>query len=427
MATDEKIAVVGAGLAGLVAARQLHEQGFDVTVLEARPRLGGRLWTDDSLGSPVDLGASWIHQELDDHPLLELARQAKVRHRLLDTRGLRTFRRPRQEIPWSQIDRHWLVIQYLLRPAITESEPGEAPLDPSTWQRLTEDRQGRDLISWELALQALPFGADFDDISGDGLAHNDDGEPADRLLLDGYGPIIDHLARDLDIRLQHVVTRIRRSGKDVRLVTKDHGIFTVDRVIVSLPLGVLKTDNVVFVPALPQRKVKAIERLGVGVTNKIALKFPRVFWPADVDTFGFVSRHPGEFPIFVNLQAFTGQPVLVAQIAGTYARQAEEASDGALAFRAMKALRGMFGTRIPEPEAVVATRWGSDPFACGATSYLRVGARVDDPAILGEPVVDRLFFAGEATVRRFRNTTLGAYHSGIREARRVVDAHLDSK
>lgn len=419
MISDERILIVGAGLAGLVAARELSRDGFNVTMLEARPRLGGRLWTDDSLGSPVDLGASWIHQDLDDHPLLELAQQAKVQHRLLDARGLRTFRKPRQVIPWSQIDRHWLVIQYLLRPAIAESEPGEAPLEPSSWQRLTKDPKTQALIDWELALQALPFGADFADISSDGLAHSDEGEPADRLLLGGYGPIVDLLARDLDIRLQHVVTRIRRGRKAVEVDTT-RGSFTADRVILSLPLGVLKEGAVEFVPALPQRKQKAIERLGVGVTNKIALKFDRVFWPPDVDTFGFVAGHPGEFPIFVNLQAFTGHPVLVAQLAGTYARQAEEASDGALTFRAMSALRGMFGVRIPEPEAVLVSRWGSDPFAYGSTSYLRLGSRIDDPTILGEPVGKRLFFAGEATVRRFRNTTLGAYRSGLRAASRVA-------
>lgn len=422
--SPHSVLVLGAGVAGLTAAQSLCRQGFEVTVLEARQRAGGRVWTDRSLGFPVDLGAAWIHDDFAGHPILELARQLGLRHRRLEGRSLGVFRKPRQAVPQVEIDRLWSRIYQQL---------GDGPSDPRTPAlgahqlaalRLPEDGdEVRRLLDWELAMLAFPFGADVEELAR-GALDNAEGPPADRLLIDGYGPIVEHLAAGLDIRHGRIVERVVHRGDRVEAIAGGE-CFTAGRLLVTLPLGVLKAGSVRFDPPLPEAKRQAIDRLGVGLTNKIALRFPHAFWPEDLDTLGHVAEAPGELPVFLNLQAFTGRPVLVARLSGTYARRAEEASDGALVFRAMHALRDMFGAAIPEPETALLTRWGRDPFAAGAISFLRIGSSARDAETLAEAIDDRVFFAGEATVTVNRGTVLGAYRSGLREAEKMVRAFED--
>ncbi|HEX7448803.1 MAG TPA: FAD-dependent oxidoreductase, partial [Pirellulales bacterium] len=196
--------------------------------------------------------------------------------------------------------------------------------------------------------------------------------------------------------------------------------FAADRAIVTLPLGVLKAGQVEFSPALPPKKLAAIERLGMGLMNKVVLQYAERFWPAEAEVLGFASRTPGMFPQFLNLFAATGMPLLVAVVAGDYARALEPLSDEQVVARAQYALRSMFASRtVPEPTAFRVTRWGSDPWTRGSYSYVPVAASGEDYETLAEPVGERLFFAGEATNREFPSTAHGAYLSGLREAARI--------
>jgi monoamine oxidase len=192
-----------------------------------------------------------------------------------------------------------------------------------------------------------------------------------------------------------------------------------DLALVTLPLGVLKAGSVTFTPALPRRKMKAIERLGMEVANKVVLRFPRVFWPK-AEFLGYTSDTLGQFVEWTNLARHTGAAILSIWTNGDYARHLEKQKDAEIEAEAMKVIVKIFGRAAQTPVGRLVTRWGSDPEAGGSYSNLPVGSLRADFDALAEPVGERLFFAGEATHRQRHASVHGAYLSGLREARRIA-------
>lgn len=423
-ADGEKILVIGAGIAGLAAARELAAHGFLVTVIEARDRIGGRIWTDRSHDTPVDLGAASIEIQRRN-PLTSLARRWKVAVApldyesvtLCDADGCRWERREAVKVSDALED--------LIDPARRQAKAqhqrrsvGEL-LRRRGWAADLHSRLGR-AQRWAVAVETCEYGGEMDRLS---LADFDDDFEApwdDLLVVGGFDRLIERLAADLDVRLGCEVARIEHD-RAVRIDT-NQGMLEASRAIVTLPLGVLKSGNVAFEPALPSTKVAAIERLDMGLLNKVVLRYGERFWPADTDFLGFASRVPGQFPQFVNLAAITGAPILVAAVAGEYARALEPLTDQQIVARAQYVLRTMFpGTIVPEPLACQVTRWASDPHSRGSYSFVPVRGSLSDYDELARPVDDRLYFAGEATNREFPSTAHGAYLSGVREARRIIN------
>ncbi|MGL5192473.1 MAG: FAD-dependent oxidoreductase, partial [Chroococcales cyanobacterium] len=225
---------------------------------------------------------------------------------------------------------------------------------------------------------------------------------------------------NLEIQLQQKVTEIRYGGSGVSVTTQRETL-RADAAIVTLPLGVLKSESIQFFPELPTHKQTAINRLSMGVLNKVILKFPKQFWPQDYQGLGYLHETGPDFYEFLNWSFYSQQPALMALTGGSFAREIEQLSEGEIRSRVMGVLRRSYGDRIPEPESMMVTRWSQDPFAFGSYSHIAVGGESGDRDILAEPIGDRLFFAGEATSRAYPATVHGAYLSGIREAKRLIN------
>ena len=208
------------------------------------------------------------------------------------------------------------------------------------------------------------------------------------------------------------MTRIADDGAAVQLDTS-HGPVTADRVIVTVPLGVLKAQTIAFDPPLPETKRRAIERLGFGLLNKVVLAFEEPFWPESPDMLGLVGPQQPVADL-VNGLMFADTPLLVGLRGGAAARSREELSDQDAIGEVLTALDA------PEPTGALVTRWASDPYARGSYSFLAVGSSPADLRALAEPASERLLFAGEATQEDFFATVHGAYMSGIREADRIL-------
>jgi monoamine oxidase len=178
----------------------------------------------------------------------------------------------------------------------------------------------------------------------------------------------------------------------------------------------LKQASVKFDPPLPESKQSAIQRLGMGVLNKVYLKFSETFWDENVETISYMGDELGEWNDWLSFVPFTGEPVLMAFHGGDKGFALEDLSDDEIVAGAMRTLRVMFGDDIPEPDGVLITRWGKDPFSFGAYSHISPFASGGDHDALAEPVQDVLFFAGEATSREYPSTVHGAYLSGLRAA-----------
>ena len=180
----------------------------------------------------------------------------------------------------------------------------------------------------------------------------------DSVFVDGVGSLVEKLAEGLDIRCGAVVRRIEHGEEGVRVST-DAAAYEADAVIVTLPLGVLKSGAVRFDPPLPERKRQAIARLGMGTLTKVILTFESAFWPPNQYVFGHLSGDIGETPaLIINMWKTHRRPVLVMLIGGEEGRGIEEWSSDAVATWAMRVLADVFGTAAPPPRKVQVTAWG---------------------------------------------------------------------
>ena len=422
---DETIIVLGAGAAGLAAARRLVSQGLEVTILEGRERIGGRIWTDRSLGIPVDLGASWIHG-VRRNPVSNLASEWGVRTaktdfdaiRLYDTEGT-----PLTDNELDELDELFERIFEDLQDA-KRSAGDDASIDGAVSSALARydlnaaQRRGLDwVIASEIELEAA---ADLDELSLRYWDEDDAFNGDDVLFPDGYTQITDRLADGLDVKLGHVVSAIAYDDEGV-VITTSRGVFRGNQVIITLPLGVLREGTVTFSPDLPDRKRNAIQNLQMGTLNKIALRFGELFWPAEPHFLGYLDDDADRSMNLLNLHPYIGESALVAFARGAHARSLEQLSTADVVDQVMEDLRRMFGSSIGDPTNATFTRWHGDPFARGSYSHVPPGGSIADYEELAQPVADRLFFAGEATTRRYPGTVHGALLSGEREADRIAE------
>lgn len=393
--------------------------GHEVLVLEGRDRTGGRIHTSRQWSDlPLDLGATWIHGARGN-PLTSLAKEAGAE--LLTTRYRDSVGYNSDGSPWSANDEERLgELRDRIYKLIEVAQDGEADLTlREALRQLTGPDASADtrrLVDFILSSEMeTEYSGSIDELSA--FWFDDSGEypGPDRLFVEGFRVIIDHLSAGLNILTGKVVTAIDWSGPEVRVVT-DAGDYSAPGVVVTVPLGVLKSGRPVFTPALPPEKEKAIASLGMGLLNKCYLRFPDAFWPEDIDWLEYIPPVRGEWSEWVSFTKATGKPVLLGFLAADAAIAAEKLPDGELVGGAMRVLKTIFGNGIPDPVDYQITRWASDPLARGSYSFNAVNSTPAMRRALAEPLEGRLFFAGEATERKFFGTAHGAYLSGLRAA-----------
>ncbi len=426
--------VIGAGMAGLAAARTLSRLGHPVIVLEARERVGGRIWTDSE---GVDLGAHWIHGT-DGNPITELVEDLGIPYSYvggdsaytggfdsLDLFGAdnrianhRTKSRTLElaDDVLHELEQRAAIARKEHRPDISLGAALRQIL--ADRQLSTEDEQA---VRYHLnVILREDVGEDADKLS---LKYWEDGYLVygygDSTLHQGYQSVVGAIADGLDIRLGHVVTRIDSTAASTRITT-DHGDFEADKVLVTLPLGVLKAGAVRFEPALPEVKRSAIARLGFGTLNKIAVYYAEPFWPKDQYVFGYLCRDTDRYPtVVISMWKSHGKPILVMLLGASLGREAETWSEEEVSAYATTVVRDVFGADAPAPEHISRTAWSTDPFALGSYTCIGVDASSKDIATLAEPVGDKVFFAGEGTNNYHWGCVHSAYESGLREAARI--------
>lgn len=418
-----EVLVIGAGLAGLSAARKLAAGGKKVIVLEGRDRVGGRVWTDRSLGSPFDLGASWIHGA-SGNPLTKMAKKLGVVTAESDYGNVHIFDHDGKKLSDKKAQKLSEEWEGLLERVEADGDDrssdvsvGQGLRDALAREKLSADEQRA--VDWAIATQVVTAAEDLDRLSltGDDDDGGFDGE--DFLFPGGYDQLVRAQAEGVDVRLGHKVLRVEHGASGVKVET-DKGGFEAARTVVTLPLGVLKGGTVVFAPQLPTAHQAAMKRLAMGTLNKVVLVFDQAFWPIDRDFLGYMSSTPGEYPVFMNTRKFSEVSALVAFTGGTFARAIERVPEAQLLARITKILEIMFPGKPVRPSKHKVARWSSDPFALGSYSHTPVGATSKDYEKLGEPVGDRLFFAGEHTIAEHSGTVHGAMLSGEREAERIL-------
>ncbi|KHK99966.1 amine oxidase [Microbacterium mangrovi] len=423
--------IVGAGVAGLTAGRILQRNGVQVTVLEARGRVGGRLHSDRTGASVTDLGASWIHG-IDENPLTDAVRAFGMREveftvgsyqpggRPIAYYGPDAARLTAAEAQAFADDVHAFDGQ--LARTISESARGASYLqavDTALTALAWEPHRAARVREFLLHRSEEQYGVHARLLDAHGL--DDDQVDGDEVVFpDGYDALATHLAEGLDVRLRHEVSRVEWSDAGASVVTGDNTL-SASRVVVTVPVGVLRSDAFTIDPPLPAPVADALAGLEMNAFEKVFLRFDEKFWDDDV----YAIRRQGDSALWwhswYDLTALHGIPTLLTFAAGPAAIETRTWDDAAIAASVLAALSEIYGDRVPAPASVTVTRWQDDPYTRGSYAYMKPGASTADHDLIATPIAGGVLqLAGEATWTEDPATVTAALRSGHRAAERVL-------
>lgn len=419
-AGSTRVVVIGAGAAGLAAARTLTDAGYQVTVLEARDRVGGRAFTSYDLAPhPVELGAEFIHgDEVVTWKLLEKY-NLKTRPALEDEENLymHLSNGLLHYDEWSELVGAEYIDDIESLAYDWSEEEDDASMAKVLAATETDFPAG---MEWLINnFWASDYGADLADMGAYGLvegSYDGDGD-GDFRIREGYSRLFELFAQGLKIQFNTPVRRIAW-GDNQATVETDNDVITADEVIITLPLGVLKAGDVVFDPPLPDAKQEAIGYLGAARVNKLILKFKEPFWDDDFEILATVLETQGWWrPGWGNPDE---APILTALVGGSFGFDLSTLDEDQAIVRGLANLSEIFeNPRVADLfEQGKFINWGKDPFAKMGYSYVPVnGAGLRTK--LAQPV-GVLHFAGEATNEIRPATVHGALESGYRAAAEIM-------
>lgn len=422
-AVPVKVLIIGAGMAGAAAAYHLRQSGFEVTVIEARERSGGRIHTAFSMDTPIDLGAAWIH-EASRNPLKTLATQLNIPLINTDYKKIGVYRPDGSRISRRELLPVTRQFERALQAAAKHSR--QVVADCSFQAALDEmlrdvhfSPAAQEIYAYLCADIENEMGCSLQDISARAYLDISDFAADDNLLLKGgYQQIIDHLLQDIPVLYHEIVREVISTATGVRVHTSTQA-FEGDFVIVTVPLSVLQKGDIRFSPALRTAAREAMQRIGMGLMNKVVMHFEQAFWDTKECFLYQTAPRAADCQLLVDYQPVTGQPVLMALTVGAAAIAQEETAIDTIRHQWQERLHKMFPRRDISFKAIQQTSWHSDPFSGGAYSYMRPGAANKDFEALAMPV-GHIRFAGEATIAAHHAYVHGAWYSGIREANAIA-------
>lgn len=401
------VAIVGAGAAGIAAARALAGAPLDVVVLEARDRIGGRAHTMDHEGAGLDMGCGWLHSA-DENVLAGMA----------EDQGFTLDRTPP---PWeSQAFNHEMSpaeqAEFGAAFAAFEERVAEAAAGGQEGPASTLFEPGG---RWNPRMDAISGalnGARFAEVSiRDYDAYRDTG--VNWRVAEGYGRLVARLGAGLPVVSDCPVACIDRSGPALRLQTA-RGTVEARAVIVTVPTDLIARETLRFDPPLPAL-VEAAAGVPLGLASKLHMTVQGADdFPKDSQLWG---RSDTSETGGYHLRPF-GRPIIEGWFGGDIARALEAEGEAAFFAFATDELVHLLGSGMRRRLVpVAASMWGTDPWSLGAYSHALPG-HADDRVRLGAAVENRLFFAGEATAEAFYGTAHGAWMEGERAAREALSA-----
>jgi len=475
--THRRIIIVGAGASGIVAAIRLKQMGYSPLILEARQRLGGRVHSCEG----VDAGAT-IMTAGANSPVYHWCKELKIAMhqiadsgRIYDSSGkLISFRYDLevQEVFNKLLDKASKMTQHELsqlidRPIynIRNVSLGEVMQKlchnyVKNFQHPEESELILKLFYWHIANLEYGIGTDLGPVGLKGWDLDDRYETKGHhfLIQGGVNQVFKKLAmlHDLDIRYEHQVTHVDYNDDIVRIGCKkttnyvsnprtnseeknvNHSTFHTDyeaeKVLVTVPLFVLKNQTIDFSPALPNWKTTVIQKMGFGVLNKVILFFEERFWTEGLFYFGQTTSSSEEAVnnkvgsktfhpyLYWDMTESVGRPCLMSLVPGNSAINIESIPEKEVIETVMERLRSMFpGEKTPKsPSKYFITNWSSDSLSGGCYAFsARDCFGIQEYSVLARDIHKKLFFAGEHTMGHYSATVLGASLSGLREAGKI--------
>ncbi|MFT4666728.1 MAG: monoamine oxidase [Polaribacter sp.] len=350
ISTDKKIIIIGAGIAGLAAAKHFKDKGIAVVVIEAQEKVGGRLCTDRSLGIAFDEGASWIHGP-DGNPITSLADSAGANTFLTGDDNVAVFDTDGSMYADSALDTAEALFDDAIDSLDGNVNENFQDVFYNAYPQYQNDRLWTYMLSAYLEFDA---GGDISNLSSldffDDEAYNGD----DLIITNGFDKVADFLAEGIDVRLNTKVAGIDYGDEKIQ-VTTDQDAF--------------EADFISFEPALPSRIQNPIDKLKMGAVNKFLCVWDTPFWDTDLQYIGYTAETKGKFNFFMNMGKFTNANALMGLTIGDYSKPTEEMTDAQVIADIMNSLKAIYGNSIPDPTNMLRTKWSSNEFTFGSYSY----------------------------------------------------------
>uniref|UniRef100_A0AAR5PBI1 Amine oxidase domain-containing protein n=1 Tax=Dendroctonus ponderosae TaxID=77166 RepID=A0AAR5PBI1_DENPD len=483
--TMAKVIIVGAGASGIACATRLIAKGFDVTILEAENRIGGRIHSVHFGGTNVDLGAQWIHGE-KGNVVYEMVENLNLTDypKSSTYSNMSFFTSTGTMLDKKLTNQLYEIVENILEESDLTSEH-EGSLREYFDSKYTEQvnaklgNENKELLNavefirnWfskfylcmdpaeDLAQVSVNSLVKYRECKGNHLVHwKTNGFASFLNVLLENNPksfLTEHVLLNKEvIKIVWDQTGDSKDRGKVKLFCADSSRFTADHVILTVSIGVLKeTYQTLFKPSLPLCKINFLETIPIGTCQKIIIKFPNKWWPDEVKDFSFVwtdedkKTLPKEFPfgpirnerswledIFGFYTVDSDPNILLGWLVGSLVKEVELLSDELLMNASLFLLRKFAGEiyKISEPSEIIRSKWGTNPHFLGTYSYVGVEmeAREATREDLAKPLVvdgkEVVLFAGEATHSCYFSTVHGAVESGWREADRLIERSYKSR
>lgn len=412
-AASTDVVVIGAGAAGLAAARDLAARGLGVTLIEASGRIGGRAQTDtDIFGVPYDVGAHWLHSE-EENPFAAYGRANGFDiYRASQEEELYIGNRAASGAEWDSYEKAMRKARRAMEKAGRKRQdvsPASVVPNLGDWAATVDMMNG----AYEIAKDLSDFSCADWYTGGDGT---------DYYCREGFGALLAHSGRAVPVSLNTTAKVVRWGGAGVEVET-DQGTITARAVVVTVSMGVLASGAIRFDPALPARHAEIFQGLTMGHYNHVALRFDRNFMGVGTDgylTMKVEADADGVPQGFGGLVDAGGTGITYCDLGGTLARQMSEAGPKAATAFVMEKLKSIFGSKV-EKHMIAHHHydWTADPLTRGAYAAAAPGYAWTRSA-LREALAERLWFAGEAVAEGHWATVAGAHKSGQRVAGEVT-------
>jgi polyamine oxidase len=465
----KKVLVIGAGISGLSVAYRLKDSSFyDVEIVEARNRVGGRIFPHLLMDGKtrIDLGGQWVHEATLQNPIRNVMEELLLPNTLFveeeDDTGKRNQRdnfilygsdgiaiepkrRKQQEnfleaeiskIKMNSLKDPSKVHNYLSMKDILDDlcsknvEYSNNSVDKEIQNALshyTECYEGGRIS--ELSASLLCQDELYQYLGGPDRVPNGTYHRLLQAILSSIeeGRNNDNNNNNTKIRYNSVVSTLQYSNNldpnnsnNIKLTLHCGTELYGDYCVCTLPLGVLQRGTVHFHPPLPNSKVKAINAMGMGILNKVILKFDQCFWDTTGGAFFTITDIDlTNVKTFYDATPDVGVPVLIMFLGGDAAwRIGIQITEEEAVQEAMERLKVVYGDAIPNPVESKVTTWNLDPYSYGSYSFAKVGSDKSDYEEVARPV-GHLLFAGEHTSKNAHSTVHGAWATGVREAERL--------
>ncbi len=427
--SNPDVVVIGAGIAGIAAARSLIKQGVSVLVLEARDRIGGRAYTEqETFGVPYDHGCTWLHSA-DENPLSSLVRD-KAGFDIFDFGEREPIYFVRRSLDGNQGARR------ASEQEVIEIEKAEDALYDNLWDydavknddtSIHNLRPPRDRWDELAQLRKGPFEAGVHSPRLSVIDYQTQYETGTEWMVpQGLAAGIFKAMGPVPVKLETIVESIDWRGKDIK-VQSNQGTISCRAVLTTVPTEIIADETLTFLPALPQEKMAAFHELPMGVLDKITLQFDPAFKSLipDADTNEAYFEAPQGMDQIDSWHSHLlcpfGQAMSTMFVGGQLARDLTGASQEAARDYALSSLASVLGNDVKKlVRKGHATKWLADPFARGGYAYSNIGKN-HLREVARQPVADRLFFAGEALHGKWATMAPGAYLTGQQAAHEIMD------